>query len=385
MNTLKASGSRLQQLLSSTCMGDPGAGGAGAPTDGDGGGGTSTSPPPAPASSESSSGFGGASAENADHRFPTRSEPTDHEIGEVRGILAKEKDPNHSLGMSEIAKLLNFDMPFKPAEPKKEATVDPKTPQAPPAPPAPPAPTEPQKVEPSADAKAIIEAIKAQTQPAPAAPAEPTKTEPAAPKPYYGDVTQGSRKPAMQVHPEVAKALFDADPEKAAGALNYMVNGIMNHIMQDISSDMVQFGQFIMAQVPKVAQQTHAAATGAERFYSKFPELNREPLHRVTQLLDQALAADCQKKGKPIGDEQYFADLGAAVHMYVKQKLGVEIPRGAANGQTVFANASPPSPPAAPPSNGQAAQPWMTPGGSRPPAGPGGPQSKSAELLNLVL
>lgn len=378
----------LARLLNTSCFGDPGMGG-----DGAGGGGPA---PSAPTGGEPSSGtpssapseptrVGGGTDQPYNHQFPQPKVDPDQAV-RVRGILDMEKDPNHSLTMENINDLLGFNPPFQPpAQPQD---------QTPPAnqvvpPPAPAAPAQPQEPQLTAGEKAIIDAIKGQLQQQPAQPAQPQPaqpTQPQQPKLYYGQY-----KPAMQVPEQVAAALFNAEnPQQSVQALNYLVNGIMNQVMQDVAQDNVQMVRAILTRIPEMAQSQYRASSSFDRFYNEFPELQKEALKPVVKAISEALANQRARSGQPVWDQSFNQTLGEAVHAYIEQQLGVKLIRGNNSAAPVLANAPPkpqaPAAPAAPApaSNGSHGQPWMTPGGSRPPAGPGA-KDQSAAMFDLIL
>lgn len=370
----------LKWLLNHTCYADDGAPDAG-------GGGGAPAPEPAP-TPESGGGepdrVGGAEHADYDHRFPAPQMPSDDEVNNVSRILGYEKDADHRLSFEDIGALMGFNPPLKPPTQAQQPAPQ-AAPKAPVAPQGQPAPA-PEAAKPalSPDTQAIIEALRANQPQQPAAPAQaPTSQEPAKPVPYYGE---GGRRPAPQISPEFADVLFNAeDPAVAVQALNSLVHGIMNQVMQDVAQDRVQGYQYLLSQIPQMVQVQHQARSTTEQFYGMYPELNKGPLHGVTKALAERLAQQRQAANQPLYDEGFYKTLGEAVHSYVKQSLGIELPRGNQPGPIANAPAPQPQPqPAAQPRpNGQNGQPWMSPGGSRPPAGPG-VRDKSAEMFNLI-
>lgn len=350
--------------------------GEGAP---DAGGGASSAPTPeTSAPSGDPSRFGGSSPPDAVHNFKG-SAPTADDTTKVRAVLDKGKDPDHSLGFEDIRSLLGFNPPFKPqAEPAEPAvapaaavTPTPKVEPTPVVPPVAPAPAL------SPDTQALVQALREALPPAPAS----ASSEPQAPKPYYGGI-----KPAMQVAPEITNAIFNAEsPQQASQAMNALVVGMMNKIMEDVVTDQTSLARYILGQVPSMVSAQSQASNAFSGFFTDYPELDREALKPTIKSFAEALAVQRQKSGQPLWDASFRQVLGEAVHTYVERQLGTSLAR---KGATAVA----PSAPAVaskiasapkPAANSSVGQPWMSPGGSRPPAVSGG-SIKSAALLDLI-
>lgn len=344
--------------------GDGGAGGGGGS---DGGGGGSGSPASA-ASSDSDAG----------HSFSRSAAP---DPGEVRTVLAREADPEHKLSFAEIRTLMGF-------EPK----MGPKAPAPAPAAPAPAAPaasatgTEAPKTgtqaapAPAVDpnVSALVQAIATAAKKSPAA--EPSQPDPApapAPKEFYG-----GHQPAVQVSPDVAAALFNGeDPAKSQAALNHIVNGIMNKVMTDASQLMVfmnqQLQQQVLAQIPQVVTQQHSSKSNTEKFFGRYPELNKPGLQQLINNTAMQLR-EAKAKSDPTfdpGADGFLDEVGAAVHKAVLDSLGVAIPRSQQQQQQ--------QPIQAPVPKSAAPKPFFTPGGSRPPANPH-LNGQSADIMNTL-
>lgn len=377
---------RIQALLSGTCHvgaeGAPSGGGdgispGGGESGGGGGGSTDAGGSPSP---EASGGFGGASEPSADHRFPATPPPTAEHTARVRGLL--DQDPDKPIGMQDISDLLNFNTLFKKEEPKPAAGAAPPVPPAPPAaPPPPPAQTQTPL---SPDAQAIVDALKTAATTPTQTPTDGTKP-PEQPKQFYGGI-----KPAMAINQQIAQDLFGEDPQKQYTAMNTLVMGMMNTVMQDVASLIQASNHHLMQQIPQIATQQYEGRSNTEKFFSSFPELNKPALHGTVQAVAQYIVQQKTKAGQqPTYNEELIKEIGEAVHQHIERQLGVRIQRGAGGNVQTAPPAAPKaaatqSPPAPPAPNGAGGQPWMTPGGSRPPAGPGA-SGKSAELMNLVL
>jgi len=325
---------------------------------------------------------GGAHEANQDYgdSFDYDDGPSQEEAAHVRGILDTENDPNARLSMKDIGALIGFNPPIGPK--KAAAPVDPNAPANPNAPAAATPPVDPnapavppvQPAAPTTEAltAAIVAAIKGNQPQAPANPNAPAA--PAQPKAFYGDVN-----PALNVSETVLADLFNPDdPAKAAGALNAIINGIGNQVMQDVAKLQVQMMQAMMQRVPQMVQTQSVQATNTQKFFSKFAELDKPALRPTVNAITSQIVEKHKKAGTLQYNDALYDEIGNAIHAYVKENLGVEIPRAGAQ-------------PIVSPAPRVAQQPkrketFYTPGGARPPAGPNGNlNGQSADLRDLVL
>lgn len=350
-------------------------GGGGAPAS------TPTSSPaptaaPAPSSSPSSTPTSTPSRGRADYGPAPRYEAG--HADRVAGILAKENDPSHSLTLDETRDLLSFPTVFKswrddgevadPAVPPA-ANAAPVAPVAPAAPAAPAVdPNAPPKLDPNVEAiiNALGGVVNAPKQPA--NPAEPTK-----PRNYYGDVV-----PPVAVDPQLTSAIFNAEnPQQAHEALNYLVNGMLNRVMEDTGRRMMAMAKQIMTAQPQIAQQQVTATNNTQRFYSKFAELNRDAFKPVVAEIEKAMVADARKTGRPIYDDKFIEDLGNAAHTFLEQTLGVSFRPKTAAAPAPVRQAAQPAPAAQTPGK------FFTPGGSRAEAAI--PTARAGDWRDLVI
>lgn len=362
--------SKFEERFSGVCRAD---GDEGTGTDGgDGGGGGGTEPAVV---STPTHGVGGADPADAGHSFGTKG--ADYSA-QVSSLLDGEKtEPDKSISMADIQALIGFNPTLgkKKEEPKPVLGADGKP-----------------IVEPKlgADGKPIVEA-KVEPVVAPVAtPLDPNvaalvealkatvpgdkgggKTDPQTegPKPFYGTVV-----PMPEIEPALANMIFDTSkPELQMKALNHLVGSIMNKLANDMGQLMLQQQNAILAAVPQLAGQVHSERSNTEKFYDDYPELNKSALSQTVSALAAAI-----KKAKPAWNPASVEgrkELGEATHRYIKETLGVDLPRG----KTVVPAVAVAKP------GGAKKQPFMTPGGTRPPAGSGKVNGESADLRDLVI
>lgn len=368
----KSTAARLFARFSTVCHADP---------EGD----------PAPLDSFESTG-GGQVQEDAGHDFNAPA-PEASEAQEVADILALENDPNHSLSMDQIASMMSYNPAFAPKA--TPAAVDPNAPKLGPdgkplavapvvdpnAPPAqavtPPAQTPTLDPNVSALVTALNQTVTAANAPA---------TDPnAGPKPYFGGQTQ-----ALQVADPVLRGLLGVEegqpiPEQAAVAVNTLINGLANRVMQESAAMTMAVAQRIMQHIPQAVGAHTATVSNTQAFYNDFPELNKPAFAPVINGITGSLAAAMTKEGKAVdkSSPEFRKRVGEAVHLYIEQQMGVKLPRGVKPVVAAAPAAKPGAKPA--PKKGQ----FFTPGGTRPPAGPGtsvnGDHNQSADLRSLVL
>ena len=364
--------SRIQARLSGLCQIESEGADTGSPPTGDGGessGGASSPPASAPS----------APASQSDRNFnfePSRrpAEP-DHkaEAVKVRGILDKGTKPDYKLGSDEIRALLNFNPPF--AEPEKveektKPTAKATSSQA-------VEPTQPKPEAPALDPNvaALVEALKTNvTQPKPeTSPVDPAK--PAEQKPFYGGF-----KPAVEISPELAQAIMGEDQARSAQGLNHLVNSIMNHVMQDTAQLMVAMASQLRQEIPSATMAQVQGQSNTERFFSKFQELNNPIYRPVVEMITNEAVAYFKSKGQPVVfDDAFLSQIGELSIEHIERTTGRPVRQSAPG--TVRAAPTQPNQPAKPTGR------FFTPGGSRPPAGPGSMNGKSAEndILSFLI
>lgn len=336
--------------------------------EGGGGGGAPSGPAPSPTSESTGQPAAGndfdfGSSRGFGERFSTQAE------NKIVSDLA-DKPGDFVLDSDQLAAMLNFNIPF--GEPKKEEPK-PEAPK-PEVPAKPEAKTEESKpAELSPDVKALVEALKAQQKP----PEQPKPAEPAKPaerKPFYGSV-----KPELQIHPELAKAVYEADtPERSAQALNMIVSGVMNQVMEDAAAMMMgqmhQMQQYIQTQIPQMVQNTNQSSKNSEKFFDMHKELDK-PVFRplINSLAAAMVQAEYQKPGFNPGSPEFLGRLGMAVHAKIKEEFGFDLPRAAAP-----AVGNPPAAPARKPQ-------FQTNGSARPPAAGPANGNQSADILSHLI
>ena len=364
--------SPIQAKLSGVCQIEGEGADAGSPPTGGGGessGGASSPPTSAPS----------APAPQGDRNFnfePSRrpAEP-DHKVEavKVRGILDKGAKPDYKLGTDEIRALLNFNPPFE--EPKKVDDKPGPKPQTKATPGQPSDPAEP-KPEPAAldpNVAALVEALKSNViQPKPETPpTDPAK--PAEQKPFYGGF-----KPAIEVGPDLAKAIMGDDPVRSVQGLNHLVNGIMNHVMQDTAQLMVAMASQLRQEIPSQTLAQVQGQSNTERFFTKFKELDNPIYRPVVEMITNEAVAYFKSKNQPIVyDDNFLTQIGQLAIEHIERTTGRPV-RQSAPSNVRPAQAAPPNQPAKP--NGR----FFTPGGSRPPAGPGSMNGKSADQNDIL-
>lgn len=371
---------RLLERISGICFNDNDAGGGGgsapsAPTSGgdpgggDGGGGT-----PGPSG-------GGQVQQDAVHSFGTPSSPSPSSAQRVSELLKKGNEDH--LSFDDIHTLISFDAPFggnqqtspPPASTQPNAAA-PTPAQANPN----PAPAAPQL---SADAKAIIDALRASqtANPAPSNPnPEPAKEQ--APIPYYG----GEVAP-LQVAPNILSAIVGSeDPailQQAAPAINALVNGIMNRARQDtITHVQNMLSTALATHVPQTVQQMQQTSQLEQQFYSAHKHLDNPALkplvNQISSLYHTAMRkTDPNFKWTP----EHFNTVAALTARQFEKTYGFPLP-GAGPVTTNAPPANPQNPQNPAPANPNP-RPYMSNGSARPPVvAPTTPQS--ADLLAFV-
>lgn len=295
----------------------------------------------------------------------------------MRAVLKKETDPNHSLTLDEIRTYFAFDSGFgkQPTQTQESQASEPETPEQNQQQPA------GEKVEQqqqqsealSPDVKALVSTLeKLAAQPAPAQQGQ-TEQKQEAPKPYYGGVV-----PAVQVHPELTKAIFnpEASDEQRGQALNYLISGMMNRVIQDTARLMLEVRQDVMTQVPQVAQQQYATQTSAQVFFAEYPELNKQAIHPVLSAITNQVLVSRKQRNLPTNlTPDVMKEIADATHLYMESSFGVKLPR---KGQQTVTPAQQQQQQVVKP-NGK----FFTPNGVRPPAASAG-SSKSAALLDMI-
>jgi hypothetical protein len=320
---------------------------------------------------------GGTVDTDAGHSFESRQTPSAPE--DAAAIMAQGDD--FKLDMSQMKTLLGLDFAPKPA--KKAETVPVAAPAAPVAAPAAqptstaaaqPAPA----ITPDAIAQAITQGFEKIQQPAAQSttPAEQPK-----PKTFYGELT-----PAVAVSEALSADLLSGDPVKATGALNTMVNGIMNKVMEDSSRMFMQaltsMQQQMQQSIPSVVTAQHATQTNQAKFFQGYGELDTPAFRPVVDMVAKAYREHMTKQGKQVTfSAEDMKAIGEATHKQLQKDLGFAVPRkGAAPIQVQQPQNTQVKP-------APSKQPWMTPnGGSRPPAGPGGNlNGQSADVLSHLI
>ena len=325
--------------------GDTGGGGGGAPTSG---GDAGASPSPSSSSVQSAPNPPSEPQSMSYARHSSERDPTEGEVKEVSRILDKGKDPNHTLSMDEIQALLGMPMKFKPNDPPVGEVEEKVAPVAPvvadPAKPDPAAPVAPAL---SPDMKALVDALKDVVGTKADPQSAPAQTEPQKPKKFYGDI-----KPAVEIAPQLADAIFNAEsPEQARAGLNFLVSGIMNQIADDMQGQMYKMAKLMMTQMPQVASAQVESRDFSKSFYGKNPELNRDAIKPIVGQLAAAMAREYTKAGRPVGDDKFNEALADATHKFLEAQLG----------RSLRPDKMIPAPSPAPKK-----QPWIAPGGSRP-------------------
>lgn len=347
------------------------------PDDGDigdsgGGGGDGAVVDSSPPSLERDGG-GGTSDRDANHTFNSRGYNTPEQGKQVSEILKKGDD--YRLTFSELDLLLGFegvkpdDKDTKKQEPAKAQPPKSGAQSLPPALGA-PAPEANKSPELDPNVKALTERIDQLVQTAVRPQPETGEPkQPAKPKMFYGDV-----QPAFNVNPELMRDLMDPDdPQKNITAINSIVNGLANKLMQDQILILSRAMQNLQQYVPQ-AVQTHT--NGRElmnKFYTTYKELNAPGIQPLVVAVAKQMIE--QNKGASV-DEKFLDQLGKNVHAAFKAQFGFDLPRQGAP---------------AVPSNGNmnGVQPqkkkktFVTSGGARPPAAPGG--SQSADILDFIM
>lgn len=342
--------------------------------DGGGGGGDDAVVDSSPPSLERDGG-GGTSDQDAGHVFSSRGYSSPEQGKQVADILKKGDD--YRLNFSELDLLLGFEGVKPPAkdnekqEPAKAQVPQGGAKQIPPTASGAPAPKQEQKApELDPNVKALTERIDqlVQTTIKPEG-GNQTPQNPAKPKQFYGDV-----QPAFNVNPELMRDLMDPDdPQKNMTAINSIVNGLANKLMQDQILILSRAMQNLQNYVPQ-AVQTHT--NGRElmnKFYTNYKELNAPGIQPLVAVVAKQMIA--QNKNAPV-DEKFLDQLGKNVHAAFKEQFGFELPRQTA-------------PAATRPANGNGAGPakkkktFVTSGGARPPAAPDG--SQSADILDFIM
>lgn len=362
----------LEARFSPTCSADNDA--APASDAGTGGGGTGSqeggqSSPALPASG------GGQVQQNADHSGFNSVPSTPAHADRVRTILDTGKaNKEHTLSMDDIADLIRFDAPFNP--PAVAATTVPLQPNAATVPPA-PTPAQPAATVPpiSPDAAAIIAALRAQL-PASTSPTPAPATEPARPTVYYGGEV-----PALQVSAQILQGLLGTDDpailSQSAPAVNTLINGIMNRVLEDANLRMQSLAAAMLNQVPRQIEQVNTIASTEQKFYSKFAELQK-PAFKATVDTISGLYVQAKRRQDPNFQwtDATFAECGELIHRKLEKDMGFKIPRG-----TVARIAAAPAQPNA---NVTPIGPYVSRGSARPPAADV-TKNQSADLLSFVI
>lgn len=365
---------KLFARLSGICMNNnqtPDSGGN--PGDGGGGeGGGAGAPGP-----ESLPNGGGQVQQNADHSAFNTPSPSPGHADRVREIMNRS-DETH-LTMDEIADLVRFDAPFKtPAAAIVPAQVAP-----PPAPPTPPAaPPAPPPV--SADAKAIIDALKAAGVATPQNPQQPApNTPPAPPQSYYGGEV-----PAVRITPQVLSGILGTDDPAilatAGPAVDSLVNGILNKAHADTNARMEAMARGLLSMIPQQVQQVNQVSQAETEFYNGFPELKTPAMRPLVNEIS-SLYVTAMRKTNPnfTWTPEARAQCGELIHRDFERRYGFKIPRGQ---RAVISNAPPAAPaqPAPTPAPAAHQPPYIARGGARPPA-VSTPANQSADLMAFVI
>lgn len=341
--------------------------------DAGGGGGADT----APAAGETSVPEGGTVDNDAGHSF-SESGPSSSDVSRSAELLKQPDDTK--ISFKDIAGLLRLDLPPKPeakptpaqqpaAAAQPAVGTQPKVGEQPQQPVTPPAGQ--QALTPEAIAAAVKAALP--QQPAAAQPAN----EPQAPKPFYGTV-----RPPMAVSEQLATDLFGEDPGKSMGAINTLVNGIMNQVMADVAPYVQHLMQQQQAAIPQLVQQQQQTYTAEQKFYQRFGELQRPAFKTVVDGVAQHVRAQWKASGKQITmSDEYFDAVGNAVHEYLKQEMGFSPPRARAAAAPAAAQQIT-APASAAPASAAKSKFW-TNGGARPPADPR-LNGQSADLRDFV-
>lgn len=338
--------------------------------------GPSAAPAPSPASSPGS-GHGADPGTRAPEPFVApapsrgRAAPTPQEVSE---IVTRGQDPNYRLNLSEVSALLGFDTFGDGSNPPAHTGQTPSTIDAPPATPATAAPT-PQ--EPAAPAlpttpQAFVEAVRevvgqAQQPQAPASPQEPQRAQP-----YYGGTV-----PALEVTPELFGVLMNAEnPQQSHQAMNFLVNSMMNRVMEDAHRSMLSMAKAIMTNVPKMIPPHIQASSVQDKFNAKFPELSVPLFQEMIKTMAGTLAQKRREKGLPL-DDSFIAELGEHAHKFLETATGKSFRPNSTIAptppQTTPVVAAPPAPPR---------ETFYTNGGARP---NGGATPPATDWRSLVL
>jgi len=346
---------------------------------GDTGGGSAPAADPGPSASDGSpAGVGGAQEQDHDFGY-SYDEPSQEETARVASILDPAKDQDRSLGYGEIGALLGWNPSLKPAAKAPDASAP--QPQAPAQAPAAPAqapqtqaPAQPQAPALDPNIQALTQSVQALVQTQTQAQPSAQPTAPTQPKRFYGDINQ-----ELQVAPELVSAIIGSNqPEavaQAAPAINHLINGLANKVMEDAVRVIQHQYQQVLQHIPQAVQAHTTERTNSQKFYDRYAELNKPAFQPLVNQAGQAYVAKLQKEGKQIVyDDSFFDAVGGLVHAYIEQSMGFKLPRAAR-----------PAVAAAPASIPQTAPKprFVTPQGTRPPAGPSG-SSQSADLRDLV-
>lgn len=308
---------------------------------------------------------------------PSRAQPTAERVQEV---MAKD-----TLSFDEIGDLLRFNPPFgggttqpqqtqqTPAAVSTAATPPANQQQTPPA-------NQPQQPQVSPDAQAIIAAVKqlqGGNQPQPAAPANP---QPQPPKPFYGGIN-----PPLSVSDQVIGGLLGTEDAAALAAarphFDSFVNGLANHIARDMQTEMAKLVGAALQQVPQITQRQQTASKEEERFYSKFPELNKPAFKSVVNGIGNTVMAKLRQTNPNVQLSDKIIDaIGQLAHKQIERDFGFQIPRQAAAAPPVQPTRQAQQAPKNPAQKG----PFFSGGSTRPPAVQT-PQSQSADILSHVI
>lgn len=294
---------------------------------------------------------------------------------DIAPILERGRDPTHRLSIEDVAALLSFDTPLgpkaaapapkagQPADPLAPPAVDPNAPPVAPAAPAAPAvPATPQ-----AFVEAVREIVGNQPPAAPQEPSAPTRAQP-----YYGGSV-----PALEVTPELFSVLMNAEnPQQSHQAMNFLVNSMMNRMIEDSHRSMLSMAKAIMTNVPKMIPSHIQASSVQEKFNSKFPELNKPILQEMVKTIAGNLASARRAKNLPI-DDSFIDELGEASHKFLEAATGKSFRANSTIAPTPPQNLSPV---AAPPA---VRETFYTSGGARPNGGVG--SNGQADWRDLVL
>lgn len=374
--------------LQGICFNTPDSPGGDAGGGGGGGGGSTPAPAPStPAVETPPANGGGQVQQDANHVFGRQGQPQGRTERVVSTLSKAEKDRNYTLSSEEVADLLSFDLDFQP-QTNQPAAQQPKpaaqTPQAPNAQQTPQAPQAPQAPQLSPDVQALVQALRESGVGQPQAPQNPQTPKPALPKPYYGGEVG-----ALDVHDNVVAQLLGTDDAAiiagAKPALNTLLNGLANRVMQDAQARTVALLAAYAQRVPDVVRQQHEVTASERAFYTKFPELNKPVFKSAVDAVAGVVITHMKKRNPNFKLDDKTIDLiGTKAHEKIARDLGFAIPRGA---QTIV-NAPPrqqqQQQPQQQQQQTQAREPFMSSGaGARPPAAGSGNQS--ADVLSFVM